>query len=68
MADARDNQTPDKPAEGFSVDLPGIRIRISQPTLKLLLQYGGTSWRWIVYAVAAGIFCYSIGYTWQAIR
>jgi hypothetical protein len=50
------------------MELPGVRLRLQESTVRLILEYGGGAWRWIVYATAAAIFAYSIGYTWQAFR
>jgi hypothetical protein len=62
------DDTDGKAAAGFSMELPGVRLRLQESTVRLILEYGGGAWRWIVYATAAAIFAYSIGYTWQAFR
>lgn len=58
----------EKRPEVLIIDLPGLKIRITDQTLKTIFDYTGSAWRWVVYAIAAGIFIYSIGYTWQAFK
>jgi len=54
--------------EVLIIDLPGLKIRITDQTLRTIFEVTGSAWRWVVYAIAAGIFIYSIGYTWQAFK
>jgi len=54
--------------EVLIVDLPGLKIRITDQTLRTIFEFTGSAWRWVVYAIAAAIFIYSIGYTWQAFK
>ena len=54
--------------EVLIVDLPGLKIRITDQTLRTIFEFTGSAWRWVVYAIAAGIFIYSLGYTWQAFK
>ena len=61
-------QTEKQRPEVLIVDLPGFKIRITDQTLRTIFDYTGSAWRWVVYAIAAGIFTYSIGYTWQAFK
>lgn len=52
--------------EVLIIDLPGLKLRITDQTLRTIFEFTGNAWRWVVYAVAAGIFLYSLGYTYQA--
>jgi len=54
--------------EVLNIDLPGIKIRITDQTLRTIMEFTGSAWRWVVYAVAAAIFVYSVGYTWASFK
>jgi|GEM_PF-6734531 len=55
-------------SEVLKISLPGVTIRITDATLRTIFEFTGQAWKWVVYALAAAIFVYSLGYTWQAFQ
>jgi len=53
-------------SEILKISLPGVTIRITDATLRTIFEFTGSAWRWVVYALAAAIVLYSLGYTYQA--
>jgi len=53
-------------SEILKISLPGVTIRITDATLRTIFEFTGSAWKWVVYALAAAIVLYSLGYTYQA--
>lgn len=55
-------------SEILKITLPGVTIRITDATLRTIFEFTGAAWKWVVYALAAAIVLYSLGYTYQAFK
>ena len=58
MTDAEDNseQQPKAPRKGLQIDAPGFEAEVSEATAKSFMEHTGTSWRWVVKALAFSVF------------
>lgn len=45
-----------KPRKGLQIDAPGFEAEISEATAKSFMEHTGTSWRWVVKALAFSVF------------
>lgn len=63
-----DKKQQQRRSEILKITLPGVTIRITDATLRTVFEFTGAAWKWVVYALAAAIFVYSLGYTWQAFK
>ena len=63
-----DEQQKQRRSEILKISLPGVTIRITDATLRTIFEFTGQAWKWVVYALAAAIVLYSLGYTYQAFK
>ena len=45
-----------KPRKGLQIDAPGFEAEVSEETAKSFMQHTGSSWRWVVKALAFSVF------------
>ena len=54
MTEAEESEP--KSRKGFQIDAPGFEAEVSEATAKSFMEHTGTSWRWVVKALAFSVF------------
>lgn len=56
MTDNAEQSAEQKPRKGLQIDAPGFEAEVSEETAKSFMEHTGTSWRWVVKALAFSVF------------